>query len=146
MKEAFMTMEGVPAGGFRTLGEIDGTNGLRFQPKESALAVALELLSSHTSGAPVVNDAGNFVGFVSEFDLLGAIESGKDLSQITADKLMNKDHFVADESTTIADAIELMREKHLLNIPVVKQGQVAYSVTRHDLLRARIGLGPGIET
>ena len=43
-----MTMEGVPAGGFRTLGEIDGTNGLRFQPKESALAVALELLSSHT--------------------------------------------------------------------------------------------------
>ena len=96
--------------------------------------------------APIVNDAGNYVGFVSEFDLLGAIESGKDLSQITADKLMNKDHFVADESTTIADAIELMREKHLLNIPVVKQGQVAYSVTRHDLLRARIGLGPGIET
>jgi hypothetical protein len=39
-----------------------------------------------------------------------------------------------------------MNEKHLLNIPVVKQGQVAYSVTRHDLLRARIGLGPGIET
>jgi CBS domain-containing protein len=102
--------------------------------------------SALTSGAPIVNDAGNFVGFVSEFDLLGAIESGKDLSQITADKLMNKDHFVADESTTIADAIELMREKHLLNIPVVKQGQVAYSVTRHDLLRARIGLGPGIET
>jgi predicted transcriptional regulator len=146
IKEVSMTMEGVPVGGFRTLGEIDGTNGLRFQAKDSALAVALELLSSHTSGAPIVNDAGNFVGFVSEFDLLGAIESGKDLGQITADKLMNKDHFVADESTTIADAIELMREKHLLNIPVVKQGQVAYSVTRHDLLRARIGLGPGIET
>ena len=102
----------------------------------AALTVALELLSSHTSGAPIVNDTGNFVGFVSEFDLLGAIESGTDLSKVTADKLMNKDHFVADESTTIADAIQLMREKHLLNIPVVK----------HDLLRARIGLGPGIET
>jgi CBS domain-containing protein len=53
---------------------------------------------------------------------------------------------VADESTSIRDAIRLMNEKHLLNIPVIKQGQVAYSVTRHDLLRARIGLGPGIET
>jgi CBS domain-containing protein len=141
-----MTMEGIPAGGFKTVGEIDGTNALRFRPKETALTVALELLSSHTSGAPIVNDAGKYVGFVSEFDLLGAIESGKDLSKITADNLMSTDHFVADESTTIADAIRFMKEKHLLNIPVIKNGVVAYSVTRHDLLRARIGLGPGIET
>jgi CBS domain-containing protein len=139
-------MSGVPAGGFRTLGEIDGTNGLRFLPDQTALDIALELLHSHTSGAPVINKAGNFVGFVSEFDLLGAIEAGQDLSKVTADKIMNKDHYVADESTTIAAAIQLMKEKHLLNIPVIKQGQVAYSVTRHDLLRARIGIGPGIET
>jgi predicted transcriptional regulator len=141
-----MEMQGVPAGGFRTLGQIDGTNALRFQPKETALTIALELLSSHATGAPIVNDAGKFVGFVSEFDLLGAIESGQDLSKVTADKVMNRDHYVADESTTIADAIRLMKEKHLLNIPVIKQGQVVYSVTRHDLLRARVGLGPGIET
>jgi CBS domain-containing protein len=144
-EEDVMTMEGVPAGGFRTLGQIDGTNGLRFQPEETALAIALELLSSHETGAPIVNDAGRFVGFVSEFDLLGAIESGQDLSKVTADRVMNKNHYVADESTTIGDAIRLMNEKHLLSIPVIKQGQVAYSVTRHDLLRARIGVGPGIE-
>ena len=141
-----MTMEGIPAGGFKTLGEIDGTNSLRFGAKQTGLAIALELLSSHTSGAPIVSDEGQFIRFVSEFDLLGAIESGKDLSQTTADTLMNRDHFVADESTTIANAIRFMKEKHLLNIPVIKQGRVAYSVTRHDLLRARIGLGPGIET
>jgi CBS domain-containing protein len=129
-EEDDMVMQGVPAGGFRTLGEID---------------VALELLSSHETGAPIVNDAGSFIGFVSEFDLLGAIEAGQDLGKITADKIMNKEHYVADASTKISDAICLMNEKHLLNIPVIKQGQVAYSVTRHDLLRARIGLGPGIE-
>lgn len=141
-----MTIQGIPVDGFKTIGQIDGTNGLRFYAKQSGLAIAVELLSSHTSGAPVVDDEGKFIGFVSEFDLLGSIESGKDLSKVTADQLMNKDHFVADESTTIADAIRLMKEKHLLNIPVVKQGKVAYSVTRHDLLRARIGLGPGIES
>jgi CBS domain-containing protein len=145
-EEDIMTMEGVPAGGFRTLGEIDGTNGLRFGPKQTALAVALELLSTHSSGAPIVNEAGKFVGFVSEYDLLRALESGQDLSKLPAENLMNREHFVADESTTISDAIQLMNEKHLLNIPVVKKGEVAYSVTRHDLLRARIGLGPGIET
>jgi len=140
-----MTMEGVPAEGFRTIGQIDGTNALRFQAKQTGLAIAIELLISHTSGAPVVDDKGKFIGFISEFDLLGAIESGKDLTKVTADQLMNTDHFVAEESTNIADAIRLMREKHLLNLPVIKQGLVAYSVTRHDLLRARIGLGPGIE-
>lgn len=141
-----MAIQGVPAGGFKTIGQIDGTNELRFHAKQDALAIAVELLSTHTSGTPVIDDEGKFIGFVSEFDLLDAIESGKDLSQVTADQLMNKDHFVADDSTTIADAIRLMKEKHLLNIPVIKQGKVAYSVTRHDLLRVRIGLGPGIES
>src|SRR5579864_4428068 len=72
-EEDSMTMEGIPAGGFKTLGEIDGTNALRFGAKQTGLAIALELLSSHTSGAPIVNDDGKFIGFVSEFDLLGAI-------------------------------------------------------------------------
>jgi predicted transcriptional regulator len=141
-----MTIQGAPAGGFKTIGQIDGTNVLRFSAKQSGATIAVDLLSAHTSGAPVVDAEGKFIGFVSEVDLLGAIESGKDLSKVTADQLMNKDHFVAVESTTIADAIRLMKEKHLLNIPVVKQGKVAYSVTRHDLLRARIGLGPDIES
>ena len=137
---------GVPAEGFKTVGQIRATNDLVFPRNQNAMGVAVELLTTHTPGAPVVDERGDFIGFVSEFDLLGAIESGKDLSQTTADTLMNRDHFVADESTSIADAIRFMKEKHLLNIPVVKQGVVAYSVTRHDLLRARIGLGPGIET
>jgi len=136
----------VPTGGFTKMGEIDGTNALRFHAKQDGLTIALELLSSHESGAPITDDRGRFVGFVSEFDLLGAIESGRDLSRLTAENLMNRDHFVANESTTIADAIRLMREKHLLNIPVIKEGRVAYSITRHDLLRARIGVGPGIES
>jgi hypothetical protein len=34
-----------------------------------------------------------------------------------------------------------MEEKRLHNLPVKKDGRVAYSVTRHDLLRAWIGIG-----
>jgi hypothetical protein len=39
-----------------------------------------------------------------------------------------------------------MKEKNLLHLPVEKNGKVTYSVTRHDLLRARIGLGLDIES
>ncbi|MBS0169574.1 MAG: CBS domain-containing protein [Nitrospira sp.] len=141
-----MTMQGIPAGGFKNIGQIVGTNEVRFHAEQSGLAVAVELLSSHVSGAPVVDGNGLFVGFISEFDLLGAIESGQDLNRVTASQIMNKNHFVVEASTTIADAITLMKEKHLLILPVVKQGKVLYSVTRHDLLRARIGLGLDIES
>lgn len=140
-----MAIPGVPAGGFKTVGQIDGTHVLRFHGNQNGLAIAIELLSSHTSGAPIIDDNEKFIGFVSEFDLLGAIESGQDLNKVTAEQIMNKDHYVADESTAISDAIRFMREQHLLLLPVIKQGKVAYSVSRHDMLRARIGLGPGIE-
>lgn len=140
-----MAIPGIPAGGYTTIGQIDGTHVLRFHGKQSGLAIAIELLSSHTSGAPIIDDDEKFIGFVSEFDLLGAIESGQDLNKVTADQIMSKEHYVADESTTIANAINFMREKHLLLLPVIKQRKVAYCVSRHDLLRARIGLGPDIE-
>ncbi|HLA62047.1 MAG TPA: hypothetical protein VK626_07370 [Nitrospiraceae bacterium] len=39
-----------------------------------------------------------------------------------------------------------MEEKRLLNLPAKVNGKVAYSFTRHELLRAWIGLGMDIET
>ena len=39
----------------------------------------------------------------------------------------------------------MMEEKRLLNLPVEKDGTIRYTLTRHDLLRAWIGLGLDIE-
>jgi predicted transcriptional regulator len=141
-----MTMPGVPAGGFKTVGQIDGTNELIFHARQNGLAVAVELVSTHTPGAPVVDDKGEFIGFISEFDVLRALESNKELSKLTAEQIMAKDRFAVTEDTSIEDAVKMMEEKRLLNLPVRKNGKVAYSVTRHDLLRAWIGLGVGMES
>ena len=127
------------------MGQIVGTNALLFHAGQNGLAIAVELLSTHTSGAPVVEGKGKFIGFISEFDVLGALESGKDLSKLRAEEIMNKQPIAVHESTTIAEAVKIMKDKHLLNLPVEKNGKVAYSVTRHDLLRAKIGLGLDIE-
>ena len=58
---------------------------------------------------------------------------------------MSRSPVAVHESTTISEAVKIMKEKNLLNLPVEQNGKVAYSVTRHDLLRARVGLGPDIE-
>lgn len=141
-----MSMPGVPAGGFKTVGQIVGTNELIFRANQNGLAIAVELLSTHTSGAPVVDQKGVFVGFISEFDVLKALEAKKELSQMTAEQIMAKDRIAVTEDTTIDQAVKLMEEKRLLNLPVTRNGNVAYSITRHDLLRAWIGLGLDIES
>jgi predicted transcriptional regulator len=105
------------------------------------MAVALELLSTHTPGAPVVDDHNEFIGFISEVDVLRALEAGKDLSKLNAEDLMAHDRIAVTAETTIEEAVKIMEEKRLLNLPVKQNGRVAYSVTRHDLLRAWVGLG-----
>lgn len=132
---------GVPAGGIRKVGQIRGTNSLILHAGQDGMAIALELVSTHTPGAPVVDDHNEFIGFISEFDVLRALEGGKDLSKLTAEDIMVHDRIAVTAESPIEDAVKMMNEKHLLNLPVTQNGRVAYSVTRHDILRAWIGLG-----
>ena len=136
---------GVPVGGFKTVGQIRATNQLVFRRDQNAMGIAVELLTTHTPGAPVVDERGEFVGFISEFDILRALEAAKDLNRLTAEDVMAKDRISVTEDTSIDEAVKLMEDKRLLNLPVKRNGKVAYSITRHDLLRAWIGLGVSIE-
>ena len=137
---------GVPAGGFKTIGQVHATNDLVFTRKQNAMGIAVELLTTHTPGAPVVDGEGRFAGFISEFDILRALEAGKDLNRLTAEDIMVKDRIAVTDDTSIDEAVKLMEDKRLLNLPIERNGKVVYSITRHDLLRAWIGLGVDIET
>jgi len=140
-----MTVQGMPAGGLKTVGQILPTNEITFRNDVNGMEVAVELLSQHMPGGAVVDENNSFVGFLSEFDVLRALEAGKDLTKLTAQDIMVKDRISITDSTSIKDAVKIMEEKRLLNLPVERNGKVAYTVTRHDLLRAWIGLGIGGE-
>jgi CBS domain-containing protein len=73
------------------------------------------------------------------------LDAGKDLNKLAAEGIMRKDRIVVNGSTPITDAYKIMEEHRVLNLPVETNGRVVYSVSRHDLLRAWIGLGPQIE-
>ena len=137
---------GVPAGGFKTIGQVRATNDLVFTRKQNAMGIAVELLTTHTPGAPVVDKEGKFAGFISEFDILRALEAGKDLNRLAAEDIMVKDRIAVTDETSFDEAVKLMEDKRLINLPVERNGKVVYSITRHDLLRAWIGLGVDIET
>ncbi|HNP29840.1 MAG TPA: CBS domain-containing protein [Nitrospirales bacterium] len=105
----------------------------------------MALLSTHTAGSPVVDDQGRYVVFINEFDGMRALAAGKDLGKLTAGDIMRNDQLAVTPSTRIEEAATKMEMHHVFNLPVIDQnGVVAYSVSRHDLLRAWIGLGVGM--
>ncbi len=136
---------GIPVGGLNTVRQIVATNTLRFHAQQNGLAIAVALLSTHTAGSPVVDDQGRYVGFINEFDVMRALAAGKDLGKLVAEDIMRKDQLAVTPSARIEDAAKRMEEHHVSNLPAVdRNGVVAYSVSRHDLLRAWIGLGVGM--
>ncbi len=140
-----MSGEGLPVGGLRTVGQISATNPLCFHAGQNGLAIAIALLSSHTAGAPVIDSKGKYLGFINEYDVMKLLDAGKDLNKLSAEDIMRKDRIAVSGSTPITDAYKIMEEHRILNLPVESNGKVAYSVSRHDLLRGWIGIGPQIE-
>ena len=130
---------------YETIGQIVATNNIGIRQGTNPMSIAIALLSNHTPGAPVVDDEGRFVGFISEFDLLKALEDGQNLDSLTAEDVMEEGRFAVTASTSIKDAVQLMEEHRLLNLPVKENGVVTKTVTRHDLLRAWLGFDVGIE-
>ena len=139
-----MNMSGVPAGGLNTIGQIDATNPLVFYAGQDGMEIAVSLCSTHTAGAPVVDQDGRYLGIINEFDVMKMLDRGRDLSTLRAEQIMRKDRLVIAPSTTISDAAKMMEQHGVVGLPVEHDGLVTYSVTRHDLLRARIGLGVGM--
>ena len=139
-----MLTQGIPVGGLHTVGQIHATNLLQFHAKRNGSDIAVDLLSTHTAGAPVVDEQGEYIGFINEFDVIRALDAGKDLNNLAAEDIMRKDQLSVTISTSITDAAAKMEEYHVLNLPVIdRDGVVAYSISRHDILRARIGFGVG---
>ena len=133
-----MNVVGVRTGGLKTVGEIFAANRLTFREQQNGIAIAKALLSTRAAGAPVVDAKGRYIGFINELDVLKALEAGKDLNSLAAEDLMQLGPIAVHNFITIADAVRRMEDRCELNLPVEKDGRVAYSVSRHDLLRAWI--------
>lgn len=107
-------------------------------PTSNAMAVA-EVLSEHSFGSvPVVEKDGTLRGLVTEFDLLKAVEQGKDLREVSVSDIMTKEVVTTTEDTPIMDLIHLLQERHLIRVPVVKEKKLIGMVARRDVVFAYV--------
>ena len=84
---------------------------------------------------PILAADGKLVGLVSEFDLLKAIEEGRELSKVTAGEIMTKDPITVARNTLAMEIVHLLQEKHLIRTPVVDDaGKLVGVVSRRDII------------
>jgi CBS domain-containing protein len=130
---------------YNRINEILGTNTLRISEDMDLSSVGLSLLSSHMLGAPVVDGHGKYLGFINESDLIKVLNENRDLNTVKAREVMNTKQELLSGSTSIDEAVRHMQEKHLHNLPVVRDGLLVTTITRHDLLRVLLDVDLGIE-
>lgn len=109
-------------------------------PKKTANCrdVAMKLLSDDASSLPVVDDEGYVVGIISEFDILKALRSGRELADITVDKVMSKNPLCVEEDISVEKLIDTLTSKRLIRVPVVRDGRLVGVVSRRNIMDSLI--------
>jgi len=129
---------------FETIGQIRQGNSLYAYENSSAFDVARELLHSGFTGMPVVDRNDRVVGVVSEYDLLRALRGRTSLTEVSVKEIMTPCPIVVEETTSLEEASKIMVDSHLPRLPVVKDKVLVGTVTRHDIIRAWVGMTVGL--
>lgn len=102
---------------------------------EMSIERAIDVLLEHQiSGAPVVNDRGQLVGFVSELRLLEIIYDPAVSNTRIAD-VMTKSVLTVRDDAIVSDATSLIIANRFSCLPVICNERVVGVVSRCDILR-----------
>jgi len=126
---------------------------------DTDVADAIKLLSEHdVSALPVVDEAGNLVGILSEADLIHRVEIGTEkhrpwwLEAVTGastlaeefakshgkrvDEIMTSGAISVSEDTPLSEIATLFERKRIKRVPVIKDGKLVGVVSQSNLIQA----------
>lgn len=131
-------------------------------PNASVLEAATLMLQNKISGLPVVDSLGHLVGILTEGDFLRRAETGTEHHRARwleffmgpgrpaseyvhshgrkVEELMTHDPHVVAEDTPLEEVVQLMEQKHIKRVPVVREGKVVGIISRQNLVQALTNL------
>ena len=117
---------------------------VQFGHKETKGDVLASLMIEGFGGVPIVDRKQRLLGIVTEFDLLGVIDTGKKLSDISAGQIMTHETVSVTPDTDIRTLIYVLQTNHVIRVPVIdnKEGKLIGIVARRDILTGYVGSEP----
>jgi len=95
-------------------------------------------ISSKRLGATAVLEDGKLIGIITDGDLRRMIQSYPDYQKLTAREVMTHNPRTIDKDELVVDALHLMREKNITQLPVLDQGKYIGVIHLHDILKEGI--------
>jgi CBS domain-containing protein len=140
------------------VGDVMVSNVITVRPNASVRDIAKILIANRISAVPVIDEADNLVGIVSEGDLIHRVEVGTDQRpswwvEFLAGKEALAQEFVKSHGRRAADVMTskvvtvgadmplgelacLFEKRRIKRVPVVDNGKIVGIVSRADLVRA----------
>ncbi|MBD8489990.1 CBS domain-containing protein [Echinicola sp. CAU 1574] len=120
------------------------TSLVTFHPDDTIDYVAQVLTQKKISGAPVLDDANNLVGIISEVDCLKEVIKGKynNTPRIAGRvrEYMTRDVITMEPEITIFDAAHRFLDLKIRRFPVMKAGRLLGQISLSDIIKALPGL------
>lgn len=135
-------------------GDVMTTGAATVRPDAPLAEAARVMVEYRISGLPVVDAAGRLVGIITESDFLRRPDGGRerwisvllrgDDARITAKELqgrrveevMTRNPVTVGAETPLEEVLDLMEQKRIKRVPVVRDGKVAGIVSRANLIQA----------
>jgi len=117
---------------------------VQFGHKETKGDVLASFMIEGFGGVPIVEPKQRLLGIVTEFDLLGVLDTGKKLSDISADQIMTHETVSVTPDTDIRTLIYVLQTNHVIRVPVIdnKEGKLIGIVARRDILLGYVSSEP----
>ena len=113
---------------------------ITFGPKQSVLEVMQILIDNRISGGPVVNEAHELLGIISEGDCMKQISESRyyniPMAGATVDKFMVTNVETITDDITIFDAASLFSKTGRKRFPIIFDGKLIGQISRRDVLKA----------
>ncbi len=116
-----------------------------FKPDTNVLDAVHALVEHRVAGAPVVDDQGNIVGMLSEFDCIKvALQAGYhgDYGGQVSD-FMTRDVTTVNAEMSIIDLAQKFANEGYRRFPVTDKNRLVGQISRRDVLRALEVLSQG---
>ena len=83
---------------------------------------------------PITDKDKTLLEIITEFDLLKVLMEGKSVENITAGDIMTTNVVSVSEATNSMEIINILETKHLIRVPVLRNGKLVGIVARRDVL------------
>ncbi len=112
-------------------------------PETSVKAAAIKMKQKKV-GALLVMSEGEMLGIFTERDILTkVVAKGLDASKIDVHRIMTRNVVVIEPHRTVREAMQIVTERKLRHLPVVKNGKLIGMLSGGDLTRSVVAEAEG---